>query len=64
MEEINKQWIDEATYYQLLKRWRFADLGDTIFQEDTGKYYSKVMGEKKAKLSHRQQVQTSKSIGW
>lgn len=61
MNERNKSWIDNASYEELLYRWRFANIGDPMFQGETGDYYSKVMQEKKQNVDH---VQASKNIGW
>lgn len=62
-EEL-KKWIDDASYYQLLERNRFAPDGDIIFQGGAGAYFIEVMAEKKAKLSHGARVATSKAVGW
>jgi hypothetical protein len=35
-----KRWIDNATYEQLLARWRFEPLGSPWFQGELGDYYS------------------------
>lgn len=64
MKPEDKVWMDNASYAELLRRWRFAPAGDPIFQGDTGEYYQKVMSEKKNALSHEEQVQTSKNLGW
>jgi len=56
-----KKWIDNASYEELLRKWRFAPIGDPYFQGETGDYYSKVMKEKKQNCDH---VQASKKIGW
>jgi len=61
MNEKIKNWIDNASYHELLSRWRFAPIGDPLFQGETGKYYSKVMFEKKQTVDH---VQVSKDVGW
>jgi hypothetical protein len=61
MNERTKHWIDNASYEELLAKWRFTTLGDPMFQGETGKYYSKVMSEKRKSADH---VQTSKNIGW
>ena len=57
----HKKWIDEASYEQLLSKWRFAPIGDPMFQGDTGDYYAKVMREKREHVDH---VQVSKNVGW
>lgn len=61
MTPDQKRWIDSASYEQLLEKWRFAPVGDPMFQGDTGDYYSDVMSQKKSKCDH---VQASKNIGW
>lgn len=61
MNEKIKRWIDNASYEDLLYRWRFASLGDPMFQGETGDYYAAVMKEKRLSVDH---VQASKNIGW
>lgn len=61
ISDDHKQWIDNATYKQLLERWRFAPAGDSIFQGETGQYYSKILKQKQSTADH---VATSKDIGW
>lgn len=59
-----KHWIDNATYTQLLARWRHAPSGDPIFVAELGAYYSKVMRERLAKLDPGEHVRISKHVGW
>jgi hypothetical protein len=59
-----KEWIDNASYMQLLDRWRHSLLGDPMFVGELGDYYSEVMSEKKADINQSEQVQISKNIGW
>lgn len=63
-ERLLTRWIDNASYYDLLKRWRFAPMGDNMFVGDVGNYYASIMAEKKRELSEEEQTQVSKSIGW
>jgi hypothetical protein len=42
-----KAWIDKSAYDELLQRWKFAPPGDPMFMGDIGKYYMKVMDEKR-----------------
>lgn len=68
-EEAMRQWIDGATYEQLLGHWRFAAVGDRYFRSDlyegrVVEYYKTRMGEKKAALGHPGAVSASKSLGW
>lgn len=58
------KWINEASYFELLNLWRFAKPGSPWFQGEVGEHYKKVMLEKKAALSHEEQVRTSKEVGW
>ena len=61
MTDNDKTWIDDADYEQLLGHWRFAAVGDSLFQGDTGQYYKEVMAEKRKTADH---VGASKRIGW
>lgn len=63
MEDF-KDWIDNATYSQLLYRWRFASFEDKIFSGEIGDYYSKIMKEKKKQLANDELVSASKEVGW
>ena len=64
MTKEQKNWIDNASYEQLLSKWRFAPIGDTMFQGDTGDYYSKVMAKKKKEVGDGAHVAASKKLGW
>ena len=59
-----KNWIDHASYQELLSKWRFAPIGSVWFQGEIGDYYSKRMGEKQKEISDSERVQSSKNIGW
>ena len=63
MTKEQKEWIDNATYEQLLKRWRFSAAGDPMFQGDTGRHYGRVLREKRS-ADPGEHVRASKSIGW
>ena len=62
-EDQMTKWIDNASYEELLRKWRFAAVGDLFFQGDVGAYYTKVMAEKKAQLDDNG-VSASKRIRW
>ena len=62
--EEMKRWIDNATYKQLLFKWRFAPIGSLWFQGDIGKYYDKAMSKQRNTISNEEHVSTSKEIGW
>lgn len=58
----NKAYIDKLGYEELLRRWRFAPVGDPWFRGETGAYW----GERMAKLRAEgaDHVGASKRIGW
>jgi hypothetical protein len=59
----DKQWIDTASLEQLLRRWRFAAIGDELFQGVTGKYFADRMFTLR-NASPDLWVAASKSVGW
>lgn len=56
-----KEFIDNLTYKEMLKRWRFGAMGDPMFQGETGQYWISSMEAKRQQVDH---VAISKSIGW
>ena len=62
-EASMRAWIDAASYEELLRKWRFAPVGDQLFQGAIGQYYSDVMGRKKAELGSGAVI-ASKAIEW
>ena len=60
----DKEWIDNASYHTLLRRWRHAPTGDTIFQGDAGQYYAAMLITKRDALPDGEAVNVSKQIGW
>lgn len=58
-----KEYINNASYGQLLHKWRFASSGDPFFQGEIGDYYKKVMFKKRDQLSHKDQIHASKVVG-
>lgn len=64
MPHFYKKWILGASYYDLLKRHRFAKDGDLIFHGESGKFYIKIMGQKCNALENSERVKISKLIGW
>ena len=61
LTEENKKHIDNMSYEELLRRWRFAPVGDPWFQGETGKYWGDRMAELRKTSDH---VGASKRIGW
>jgi len=60
-----KRWVDNASYEELLRKWRYAPAGDPFFRNDTGMgdYYSSTMNKRKIEISHGAAVAISKSLG-
>ena len=59
-----KRWIDNASYEELLRKWRYAPTGDPFFHNDTGMgaCYSEVMKKRKEEVGHAAAVAASKAI--
>lgn len=64
VEDQMKIWIDEASYEELLRKNRFAPIGDPFFQGEVGKYYILVMQRKKFEVGIEEAIRISKKIGW
>lgn len=64
MTKEEKDWIDNASYIQLLGKWRNAPVGDAMFAGDTGDYFAKVMQERKKDIGPAGHTAASKYIGW
>ena len=60
--EDMKKWIDEASYTELLRKWRYAQIGELFFQGEMGKYYGKVLSQKRNEVGADEHVRTSKAI--
>jgi hypothetical protein len=61
----NKSHINSLDYRELLRRWRFAPIGDEMFQGETGKYWRQRMTElRQLPGGDELHTQCSKSIGW
>ena len=63
MTPEQKKWIDEASYEQLLRRWRFSDVGDEMFIGEAGEYFSMVFAQKRMN-DPTKAVAASKTVGW
>ena len=59
-----RAWIDQASYVDLLRKWRFAPVGSPFFQGELGRYYAERMAEKRAAAGDAEHVRASKAIGW
>lgn len=59
-----KNWMANASYEQLLSRWRNAPTGDPMFQGEAGVYYAEEMAKRRNEVGQSEHVRASKSIGW
>ena len=59
-----KEWIDNASYEELLTKWRFAPIGDPFFTGEVGDYYTKVMKTHRDYMKSKQLSDASKKVGW
>lgn len=58
-------FIRDSDYETLLKRWRFSESGDPIFQQRVlAEYYQERMTELREEIGYSQAAAISKSIGW
>lgn len=65
MTDEMKARIDEMSYEALLSMWRYAPVGDPLFQGDTGDYFGERMKELRSQPGgDARHVSASKSIGW
>lgn len=59
-----KKWIDNASYEELLGKWRRAPSGDPFFIGEIGDYFQEAMRRKGDEAGNAERVQASKRIGW
>jgi len=62
--EEMKAWIDNASYEELLSKWRFESVESPWFQGKLGDYYKARMAEKRKEVGNAEHVRASKAIGW
>lgn len=64
MTPAQKKWIDNARYWEMLSKWRFAAIGDPMFKGECGEYFKKVMRKKRDEGGDVGHVAASKALGW
>lgn len=63
-EEL-KRHIDTKSYEQLLEGWRYAPIGDAMFQDESGDYWGKRIAELRSQPGGDvRHTAASKSISW
>ena len=52
-EDQMTKWIDNASYQELLRKWRFTTVGDScFFLGDVGAYYTTAMAKPESTEGH------------
>lgn len=59
-----RKLIDDMSYEQMLRLYRFEPSGSPWFTGEVGDYFHLMMLEKKNALSNEEQVEISKRVGW
>lgn len=59
-----KEWIDNASYEELFRKWRFAPIGDPLLKGEMGEYYLKVFSQRREEVGGAEHTRISKKIGW
>lgn len=63
-DELMIEWIDNATYDQLLSRWRFSPIGSPFFSGKVGVHFTEVMRKRETEVGDAEHTAASKRIGW
>ena len=62
--EQMKAWVNQASYEELLSKWRFASIGDPFFSTpEVSEYFHQHLIEKRRETTD-DGVAASKRIGW
>jgi len=61
LTDKKKKQIDSLSYQEMLQKWRFAPIGDPLFEGETGDYFSARMKELAVDVD---EVAVSKKVGW
>jgi hypothetical protein len=64
MDKKIKEWIDSASYEELLRKWRFALAGDKYFFGEAIVYYQQAMRQRKVEVGEAEHGRISKKLGW
>lgn len=65
LTDEKKKSIDNLSYQELLRKWRFAPVGDSNFQGDVGKYWAERMAYMRSQPGGQEvHVTASKALGW
>lgn len=64
MTPEQKEWIDNASYEELLRKWRYSTFSDPLFRSETGTYFSEALAEYRKTMTTQEKVAISKRIGF
>lgn len=64
MDINKKQWIDNATYSELLTRWRFEPIGSEWFDGELGEYFKQRFFYLRDSMVGEDLIRVSKAVGW
>lgn len=64
MTPEQKAWIDNATYEDLFRKWRFAPIGDPLLQGEAGDHFVKMFNKRRSEIGSEEHTRISKRIGW
>lgn len=64
MTEEQRRWINNASYLELLRKWRFELSESGYFTGELTLHYENVMDRRKKEIGPGAAVAASKSIGW
>jgi len=52
------------SYEEMLRMWRYAEIGHPMFIKEVGQYFGNKMWKEKDKLTPAQQSKISKKVDW
>lgn len=61
-EQEMREWINAASYEQLLAKWRFEPVGSPWFQGRVGRHFEKVMAMRRAGTPFEERIAISKRL--
>ncbi len=64
MDPVDKAWIDAASYEDLLRKHRFHPISHPLFMGDTGRYFTKILGQRYVEVGAAEATAISKRVGW
>jgi hypothetical protein len=63
-EQEMKDWIDKASYEDLLRKFRFESIGSHWCCGELGDYFESVLNQRRHDVGPEEHTRCSKKIGW